>query len=658
MKRLLPWSLMLFSVLLFSRSFGQILPECQAFDWQSDPKPATLTEKQKLLPELLVKESHWLEYIYDSDKLVYYRLVHKIFCVNSPEAIDRHNKIYLPMSEGLEVVRQKARVIRPDGKCIELKKEAIRQGVDEESNTPYRYFAIEGLTQGSTIEYFYETKEEADYYGTRYMLQDELLKLDVDFRLISPRNLVFAFKCLNGIPPLTGDTLPNGKNIRQIHLDSLSGIKEEEFALYTSNLGQVVFKLDVNHYTGKKNIINYISAAQSIFNLTHEEANKKVTKKLQKIIDEAGVSDNDDLFTKVRKIESYIKTNYREIKGAPDGLEDILKNKASRTSGIVKLYVMIYAQMGIDCEVILSSNRYESRFDPKFESYNYLHTYLLYFPGLDTYLAPEAPSYRLGIIPYAYINNYGLFVKTIKVGEVTTGIGEVKFIPPNDGKKTAHNMFVKVDMTNSVDNPKVDANIEFTGYYATPFQPYYDFLTEDRQKEMLDDLLKNTYKTGQFSNTVVENKGTAWLNIKPYVVKSTVTIPGLVERAGSKYLFKIGDLIGPQTELYQENTRVFDIENDFNRTYYREIEFTIPSGYKVSNLDALKFDIKLRLAENIQPQTAFISDYKETGPNSWKITVNEYYMKLEYSKANYEDYRKVVNAAADFNKIVLLLEKQ
>ena len=39
------------------------------------------------------------------------------------------------------------------------------------------------------------------------------------------------------------------------------------------------------------------------------------------------------------------------------------------------------------------------------------------------------------------------------------------------------------------------------------------------------------------------------------------------------------------------------------------------------------------------------------------VTVNESYNKDTYDKEVFEGYRKVINAAADFNKIALLLKK-
>jgi LAS superfamily LD-carboxypeptidase LdcB len=43
--------------------------------------------------------------------------------------------------------------------------------------------------------------------------------------------------------------------------------------------------------------------------------------------------------------------------------------------------------------------------------------------------------------------------------------------------------------------------------------------------------------------------------------------------------------------------------------------------------------------------------------NTVTITVNEYYNKIRLSKDHYEAFKNVINAAADFNKVVLVFEK-
>ncbi len=392
--------------------------------------------------------------------------------------------------------------------------------------------------------------------------------------------------------------------------------------------------------------------------MTHQEVDKSVTKVIKKIINEADIEDNDDVYTKVKKLEAFIKSQIRGIDHTQisDDISDVFKNKAARTVGIIRMFSMVFDQLGIEYETILTTNRHQTRFDAKFEAFCFLDEYLMYFPAIDQYIAPDAPFYRLGIIPNAFIYNNGLFVKPFKMGDVSTGIGEIKRIPENDPAKTKHNTYVSLDLNSSLTNPEITFKQEYLGYYAMLSQPYFDFIDEEKQKELVDELLKGMLKTGKFTDVVVENKGMQFIPDKPLILKAKVTVPGLIENAGAKYLFKIGELIGPQSELYKKNTREFDIENDFNRIYFREIEFTIPDGYKISNLDALNMNVVMPSGQ--KATSGFVSKVENKGKNTYVVVVDEFYHQIAYPKSLYEEYRKVINAAADFNKIVLLIEKQ
>ena len=81
----------------------------------------------------------------------------------------------------------------------------------------------------------------------------------------------------------------------------------------------------------------------------------------------------------------------------------------------------------------------------------------------------------------------------------------------------------------------------------------------------------------------------------------------------------------------------------------------IPDGYKISNPEAADID-KSHEADG-ETTMAFVSKGKLDG-NKFVITIDEYYTRLDYAVELFEDYQTIINAAADFNKVVLFLEKQ
>ncbi len=80
-----------------------------------------------------------------------------------------------------------------------------------------------------------------------------------------------------------------------------------------------------------------------------------------------------------------------------------------------------------------------------------------------------------------------------------------------------------------------------------------------------------------------------------------------------------------------------------------------PEGYAFKGLDDINIDIRYNDDEG-NPSIGFVSDYvlKE---DHLTISITEYYNDSQYPVARFEEFRKVINAAADFNKVVLVLEK-
>jgi len=120
-------------------------------------------------------------------------------------------------------------------------------------------------------------------------------------------------------------------------------------------------------------------------------------------------------------------------------------------------------------------------------------------------------------------------------------------------------------------------------------------------------------------------------------------------------LVNIGESIGPQSEMYQEEERKADIENEFNRWYIRNIEFTIPEDYSISNPEVADMNV----SHEVDGETLFkfVSKHRIEG-NKYIVEIDEFYNQIYTDKKHIEAFRNVVNAAADFNKVVLILEEK
>jgi len=143
--------------------------------------------------------------------------------------------------------------------------------------------------------------------------------------------------------------------------------------------------------------------------------------------------------------------------------------------------------------------------------------------------------------------------------------------------------------------------------------------------------------------------------VNPLVFKGEISYPNLISVAEENYLINIGAIIGLQVELYQEHNRVNDISMDFNHTYDRTIKLKIPEGYELKNLETLEMDVTFHV--NGKEKMAFVSGY-EIIDETLIVHNIEYYNTLILARENFDDFKKVINAAADFNKAVVILTKK
>ena len=129
-----------------------------------------------------------------------------------------------------------------------------------------------------------------------------------------------------------------------------------------------------------------------------------------------------------------------------------------------------------------------------------------------------------------------------------------------------------------------------------------------------------------------------------------------MERAGRDYIFKIGEVIGPQVELYQEKERTNPIEMDYPIEYDHKITFIIPEGYVVEGMEDVLINHEI-IGEKNEVLGKFVSDYT-IEDDSVSITINEYYTSSTLPIKQYESFRSTINSAADFNKISIVFLRE
>lgn len=618
------------------------------YDWAAKPTLHTLSASNH--SAIIIKDKRVLEYAYskDGEALYCYKTTHRIVRVNDDVAIENFNKVFVPMNDVVDFKLLKARAITPTGKVIELNRDNIKELENVGDIGGLKIFAIEGLEKGGEVEYLYTTQTEvSEPYGSE-IIQNDALILDTSIDIIAPENLWFEVKSYNGFPDFKETIRPDSLRVLSATASNIEPLLEEQYANYRANLMQINYKVAYNkgNKIGKR-LYDWNMAAISFSELVYnydDEAKKKVGKILKSLKINKLKNDAE----KIAVIENYLKSNIAVEQANSNEFRDvsqILTNKYANELGMVRTYAAFLEEAHVNNEILITCERSRATFDKDFEAWNQFTDILLYFPSNKTYLSPAQRHFRCGMPPYQFGGNYALFINRLGINRVK----KIEFPIAQDNMNLLETSLVFDDKF----SPKMLMKQAWTGYRAAEFRAIYEFqkekFIEDRLKSEIEDA---EVKVTSIQNAKIDDSKNPQL---PFSIEGELTPTALIESAGNSYLFKIGEIIGSQVEMYQNHARQQPVDMQYPIYYRRIIKFNIPKGYALKGLEDVKIDKAVE--QDGKKINRFISDYSIKG-DEVTVTADEFYEHVSLPKEQYEPFRSVINAAADFNKVVLVFEKE
>jgi Domain of Unknown Function with PDB structure (DUF3857) len=630
------------------------------YDWK-DPKPykALLHELKESAIYLIDHQYNEVAVPQDLDPAAF-NITHRAIYLHDNNAIEEFNQVSLP-GGAIKVLVQKARVIKPDGTVKNLNESSILEQKDEEGNVQYKYFAFEGVEIGSTVEYIFITIDDIDIDGNAYTLLNSYKTKSAQFEVIFAPHMVFTFYPVNGIKEMTKDSTLKKSNRYYLHEDSLMPFKREKHSAVMALSPRMYYKFSGNTASGEMNLNSYkgivANIQQSYYEAPKEKADKKALKKILSKIKVKGKTEEE----KIVEIEDQIKRTYNVLDINYGGGEFgtyafMLKNKLATRFSITKLFIQALKMHKINFNAVLTTDRNKNKMPSakdKYEGSNFLNSFLIFFPGTKMYISPENNSSRYGFVPDELTETNGLFLTETAIADGQIVItGKVKYI---EGCPMASNydyMTAKVDFKNGIEKPNIHYRREIGGYTAQYYQYAVAFLNEEKLIEHKESVLEYLDDELKVKNGVYTNFESSQFGKVPIIAEGDLENTHFMQDAGNKFIFEVGKLIGPQAEMYDSVARTLPIEEGHCRKYSRKFEIEIPAGKTVKNLEKLNVNEVMK-GEN--PIAGFTSSYTQNG-NVISIVIEEFYSSVFVPLEKCAEYKKVYNAAADYNKVVLLIE--
>jgi hypothetical protein len=651
-KKLLTLSIILAS---FQYGYSQNIP-IEKESWANKPVIHNLDAKYSKESAVILLDKRRIEYIDEpKDNIAQYYTLHKLIHINDDQGIENFNKIYLGFNEKADVVDIKARVVLPGGKIIELDRNNIKD-LKEQDGSTYKIFALDGLTKGCEVEYYYTFKRPASFFG-RETVQGRFPVSHSVFQLIAPERLRFDVKTYNGTEAST-DSVIDKKKVAQLAFNDLPGAEDEKYAFYNSNLRRLEFKLSYNDAGQKgERLFTWNEFAKRIYKMYSSYTDKDL-RKITELIKANAWDGLADELKKIIAVESYIKKSYsynEDLKSEEGNeLEAILKNKVGGTEGMVRLYGAIFQGLGVKYQFVLTGDRSKFIIDKDFENWDNCDNPLFYFPAEGKFIAPTRPDYRYPFIMPLWGNTNGIFLKGTSIGNFTTAIAEIKNIELENYTGSYNNITSRLEFDKGLDSLTIDSKLEFMGYAAVGLRDAFNYANEDQKKDITKNMIKQVSGTDHILSSEVLNKEFEKTD-QSLILHSITRSPEFIERAGNKLLVKIGLAIGTQVEMYQEKPRQEVVNIEYAQVEERKIDFVIPAGYTITNAADIKLNEVYKERDEIT--MGFVSDYEIKG-NVLSIHIMEQYRKTFYPLSQFAQFKKIINTSSDFNKVTLILEKK
>ncbi|AFM04144.1 hypothetical protein Fleli_1745 [Bernardetia litoralis DSM 6794] len=629
------------------------------YNWEISPVSSKLGIEESKEEAIFQKYHYALEYFYDEKgDFKVWELTHHIIKINSENTLKQYNKVFVPLQEGEKLVSLKARSIQIDGKIIEIDLSQIRKIEENGFFASSTRFPIEGAQVGSDIEYFYVVERSASFSG-HYMYPANIILKNVSFELITPANILFVSKSYNGLPQAKQQSDAMGRNLLSILSDKIHTASSKSI-LGEGSLMRLHYRFSHVLADEKYADNSWENIANQLASVVYPLSLKDENRRINSILEELGANKTSLLSQeqKIKAIEDYIKNHIRideNVSHDSYSLLTSLETGMSDSYGVLRLFGAFFQNADIDHRLVGTSDKKYFTFDESFPSWDFIHSYLFYFPSLKSYLMPTEINYRYGYIPYSLINNKGIFVKPpVILGEDIIAYSDIRtidFIPAQSHTNT----YYKVSFEDNLNTTKINLKRELTGYSAIDYHAYY-YLSDEPEKAVasrFDIRAAEQIIPEHVDITTIENHyyDAETVRMDLFKVEGKISSNTLVEQADETYLFKLGSLLDAHPKSY---TQKGNVEKDYPEEFKTVIEIEIPEGYYIRNFESLKKQVW-----NVEMGQMLMHFKTEATIKNGILTVEiiEFYRDGIQTKEQLAAFERINAASVNFSNTVVMIQK-
>ena len=635
-----------FSIILIITFLNSFSQSYKIIDW--DDKTVNLKSSDDDLQGIF--SNHYIEYYKSkfSEDVYVYETHHMKTKINKITD-ESNNEILISKINVSEIIDVKSKVINNDSiktYGFNQMKEMINTSTSTEN---YNYYKIPGINEQDIVEIIYTVKKDFNFNGNK-IIEESYPILSSKFILIE-NDFKSNIKIYNSYSSSVIDTLFDGKKSKLINFKNLDATSDEQYSTPIANKIKVAYQCyenrdDISQTEYWNNLVQNVRELFfpiSINPIADELFNELKSKKISIPFNEISVAN---------AIDEYVKDNFTisdDENSKLNDIEYILKNKISNDFSIIQVYSNLLKAAKIDYEVAISCNRYFLKFDPELFDPNQLREFIIYLPNSEKYISPNRIEYRVSEAPDDLIGNYGVFIDSnldYYFSQIT----------PSDESFSQIKKKIEVFIPKNLKKLKIKENRSFSGYWAIMNRNYVSFSENEETDFLVDYFTISGLNNKKVTNYAIDNfEISDNANNTPLTIKSTISTNDLVEQKNGLIYLNIGKVIGLQSNLFNADKRINEIEINFPNSYEYQIEVNIPKGYRIYDISELN-KLKEYISVDGNISAKFNSSVSQSQDKLY-INVNELYKELKYEKSRYQEFRQVINAAASFYESSIVLEK-
>ena len=594
--------------------------------------------------------NHYVEYFNSkfSDEVYIYETHHMKTKINKITD-ESNNEIFISKINVSEIIDVKSKIINNDTTItygFEEMKKMINKSTSSEN---YNYYKIPGIKEHDIVEVIYTVKRDFNFNGNK-IIEESYPILSSKFILIE-NDFKSNIKIYNSFNSFVDDTLIDGKKSKIINFKNLDATSNEQYSTPIANKIKVSYQC----YENREDVSQteyWNNLVQNLRELFFPSSINPIAIDLFNEIQKNNISIPKNEISISNKIDEYIKNNFIISDDDDPNLNEIsyiFDNKISNDFSIIQVYTNLLKAAKVDYEVAISCNRYFLKFDPELFDPNQLREFVIYLPKSEKYISPNRIEYRVSEAPDDLLGNYGVFIdKNLdyyfsEITQSDKNFSEIK-------KK------IEIYIPKNLKKLKIKENRSFSGYWAIMNRNYVSLSENEETDFLIDYFTINGLNNKKVTNYNIKNfdiSNNSYNN--PLRINSTITTTELVEEVNGLVYLKVGKVIGLQSNLFDDNKRINEIEINFPNSYEYQIEVEIPKGYRVSDYSELN---KAKEFLSVDGSISAKFNSKATlNNNKINIVINEFYKNLRYDKGRYQEFREVINAAAKFYESTVILEQ-